>query len=551
MRRANRDEYSEILQVALIIFSAVSFATLEFLKNAFPAPLIIQPDKTTIVYALLLVQMAPTIALVALDRVLAARDPSLRWQRVFRTVVFSVALVLILRQLQIYSGTGKEFANDMRARGDLFLPLVGLISLSAIAALTIFAYKGVSQFFYYLAPVAVAMSAIIPFQVLTKDPPPSEFFREVQTVEGKAARDPVYVLVFDGLAYDLLIDKDGAVDGQRHPNFAALAKDSILFDNATTNNFHTSRSVPMIADPLRRLTDYYNVRLYSALPEVEDAYAEGCGRTYACRGVRYLTAHNRALLATNAGLRTYENIMPEPLDWLTKWPMGLVVNGLDIPYPAADPGGFHIFTKRLFDEFISNVRADTASGSMEMLHIYPPHLPEAFHPDGSAVSSRLPPKWERAPKWEATQNMLLYADRLLGRFVDRLKQEGLYDRATIVVTADHGFRNLEGYGGGTPTDEAAHVLLMVHAPGIVAGSTSHVDYQHIDMGPTLTDLLNLPAIEGSVGVSAFAGSRPERDKIFYILQNAYIYNTKTGNWEKADPEHAILGRKNGRVLGGP
>jgi len=536
VKRTHPAEYSEILQIALIFFSAVSLGTLEFLKHAFPAPWVVLPDKTTVVLTVLIVQVAPALVLVALDRLIAARDVSGRWLRLFRTIVFSVALLLILRQLEVYWGPGQDIAHQVRSVSNPLMVALGIACLAAIVALTTFAHRGVTQFFYYMAPVAIATSAIIPFQIPTGDAASPESVREANTVEDKFLRDPVFVLVFDGLAYDGLVGESGRLNQESFPNFAALANDGIWFTNATSNHFWTNEAVPSIARPLTQLTDSFNLRLYSQFLQVEDSYQDGCGQKYTCRGVRYLTSRNRLFIAAEAALSTYDNLTPDFFDKVTRWPMGLVVNAMGVPFPSTDRLGFQLFTKKHFNAFLGDVGVKKAAGRAYLFHVTLPHHPYVFRPNGDASFSRLGDNARDESKVQTG-----FADLLVGRFIERLKEEGLYERSTVIVTSDHGYRHDTSPGDDyIPLHEAAHVPLIIHAPGLES-AVSDVDYQHIDVGPTLVDILDLPPIDGSVGVSAFAAGRAVRDKLFYVGDRPFRYDPATGEWEAVDPKMAALG----------
>ena len=90
------------------------------------------------------------------------------------------------------------------------------------------------------------------------------------------------------------------------------------------------------------------------------------------------------------------------------------------------------------------------------------------------------------------------ADAVVGRLVDVLKRTRRYDGSTIVLTADHG-----DPGAGTTLDDASlRVPLIVKQPG-EAGAGRHValPVQHIDVLPTLLDLVRAPMPSGLRGRS--------------------------------------------------
>lgn len=90
----------------------------------------------------------------------------------------------------------------------------------------------------------------------------------------------------------------------------------------------------------------------------------------------------------------------------------------------------------------------------------------------------------------AYYNCLERLDTGIGLLLDRLRQED--DRETVVVfTTDHGQQFMRGkvtsYEGGV------RVPLIVHAPGRVAqGMSCEETTSHVDLLPTLLDLLDLP-----------------------------------------------------------
>jgi choline-sulfatase len=82
-----------------------------------------------------------------------------------------------------------------------------------------------------------------------------------------------------------------------------------------------------------------------------------------------------------------------------------------------------------------------------------------------------------------------YHDQQFGRFVERLKQLGLYDQVLFVVTADHGeeFRDHGSFGHGhTVYQELLHVPFMVRRPGVVtAGKRIEETVGTLDISPTI------------------------------------------------------------------
>lgn len=116
------------------------------------------------------------------------------------------------------------------------------------------------------------------------------------------------------------------------------------------------------------------------------------------------------------------------------------------------------------------------------LHINEPHAPYA------------PPA--RFAQYAPYDGEIAYADETVGRFLKWLKGKGLYDRATIVLSSDHG----EGLGdhgelehGLFLYDETIRVPLVVKLPRDVNhGHRVAAPVQQIDLVPTILDLLDVP-----------------------------------------------------------
>ena len=90
------------------------------------------------------------------------------------------------------------------------------------------------------------------------------------------------------------------------------------------------------------------------------------------------------------------------------------------------------------------------------------------------------------------------AESTVSQLVTELKDRGLYDQATIVLTADHG----ETGSSVSLDDMSLHVPLLVKQPdGEGAGRSMAVPVQHIDILPTILDLVHAPMPSGLRGRS--------------------------------------------------
>jgi len=134
------------------------------------------------------------------------------------------------------------------------------------------------------------------------------------------------------------------------------------------------------------------------------------------------------------------------------------------------------------------------------LHLYEPHAP--YEPPAE-LAGRDPYDGEVSA-----------ADAVVGRLLEILDRQGVYDRAAIVLVSDHG----EGLGDHGEDEhgillhrEVLHVPLIVKLPGgRDAGRRLEAPVHLIDVAPTLLELAGLPAGEELVGSSLLGPPATDR-----------------------------------------
>jgi hypothetical protein len=140
----------------------------------------------------------------------------------------------------------------------------------------------------------------------------------------------------------------------------------------------------------------------------------------------------------------------------------------------------------------------------------------AWEPDGTFIDL-------------ARQRHLLqvqYVDRMVGELVRRMKASGLWDRAVVVLTADHGTAFRPGQPRRAPTtatlSEIAWVPLFVKTPGQRTGSTSMANAQLVDVAPTVADLLDVPVPWHVDGRSLLGAARPLAQRRPFLAGNGPV-----------------------------
>ncbi len=155
-------------------------------------------------------------------------------------------------------------------------------------------------------------------------------------------------------------------------------------------------------------------------------------------------------------------------------------------------------------------------------------------------------------------NTLHEVDRQLGRLLAGLRERRLADDTLVVLTGDHG----ESFGsphaswghGARLYQEGIQVPFVVWNPRLIKkGRRLPTVGSHIDVNPTVTDILGLPADDSWHGRSMFDPGRPPRAYFYaanddYLLgvredDFKYIYNVTAGREElydlAKDPEEQI------------
>jgi hypothetical protein len=308
------------------------------------------------------------------------------------------------------------------------------------------------------------------------------------------AKPGVVLLIMDEFPGDSLVDRRGRIDRVRYPNFAALAGDSTWFRNAYSMYDSTTKAVPLILDGLR--------------PRPKTSPDR--------RG------HPRSLFDMFAR-RSYRMVASEEATALC--PPRMCEGGRS-RRPAIIP---HLMRGRpeRFDAWVRQIRAGRRPGFW-MKHLLLPHGPYMFLPSGARTRPAprdLLPGMNTVPGFHDEfltrhneQRYLLqlgYTDRLLGRLLARLKQQGIYDDTLIVITADHGYAweaGVETRRRVSPSnvEELTPVPLFVKRPGQTGGRVNDAYARTLDVPSTIADVLGYRLGYRDDGGSAFGAAARRR-----------------------------------------
>lgn len=146
-------------------------------------------------------------------------------------------------------------------------------------------------------------------------------------------------------------------------------------------------------------------------------------------------------------------------------------------------------------------------------------------------------KPEPPDAWDLNRylNTIAEVDRQLGRLFDGLRARGLADDTLVVVTGDHG----ECFGDPHPTwghgfrlfDEGLRVPLVLWNPRLFPkGRRKATVGGHVDVSPTILDVLALPPPPRWEGTSLFEKRRPAR-AYFYAANDEYLLGVREGTFK--------------------
>lgn len=299
---------------------------------------------------------------------------------------------------------------------------------------------------------------------------------------------PVILVVFDELPTANLMTGDGRrIDARRFPNFAAFANGATWYrDNATVGDF-TAWAVPAIFSGQAR--GMYTLPVAASYPD-----------------------NIFTLLGPGREIHSFEKLTELcPRSLCPGNGQGRIVGAEN----AVD------FVKRKFEAYDpveTNLWIDSipaGGNTLTVAHINSPHQPLRYTPEGKTYPGgplALPSDLD-LDGWSIDESGVAfiqqrhliqtgYTDHLLGRIMRKIRSNGDYDRAIIVLTADHGISfdpdDLRRDATSDNVGAVVNPLLMVKYPRQRSGVISGLETQSIDVLPTIADRIGapIPATEG-------------------------------------------------------
>ncbi len=132
-------------------------------------------------------------------------------------------------------------------------------------------------------------------------------------------------------------------------------------------------------------------------------------------------------------------------------------------------------------------------------------------------------------------NVLHETDRHLGRLFAALRARGLADQTLVVLVGDHGEAFGEphdAYGhGSTLFEEHVRVPMMLWSPALFPrGGRSKTIGSHVDLNPTISEILHLPPAGAWQGRSLFDPTREPR-AYFFVARDDTLLGLREEGWK--------------------
>ncbi|MFZ0014858.1 MAG: sulfatase-like hydrolase/transferase, partial [Acidimicrobiia bacterium] len=431
--------------------------------------------------------------------------------------------------------------------GLLATVLVAVVVAALIGAL----YRPINALRSVLSWAAMAPLAFAGWFLLATPTSRIVFDTPVDTGDVAVPSDtPVVLLVLDELSLAGLLTPTGDLNEARFPNFARLAQTSTWYPNATTVHDQTRVAVTSILTG--SLPEHAAVPISVDFPdnlftllagsydlEVQESVTNLCPRDVCDDDAAPNEIAGLGMLVRDSAIAYAHLVTPSEARqrWLpeidNRW-----AGFTDDSEPASDPSSgvtlddIRESTRRdlgarqehlKWEIFLDRLHNSDRS-TLFYLHSLLPHSAWRYLPDGKIYENDFfgdlfedgsGALWRDDPVYtdQGAQRFLLqtrFVDRQIGRMLDRMGQEDLFDESLLIVVADHGIsfepgmprRNLSQ---GANRAEILPIPLFVKYPGQTEPKVDPVKAQTIDILPTIVDVLDIDLDWEIAGTSLSGG----------------------------------------------
>ncbi len=521
-----REAAARLLELLALTGFVVAQPVFDFMSRAVEFLLFRQAGPTEIVALVAVVVFAPPLALWTVGLLASAASRTLG--RAIHAATVAVLTVIFVLQLLGRRTSGLAFA-------------AGAVVLAAILVRAYLAWPLVRSWLRVAAVAPLVFAGIF----LLASPVSALVRPDGGSAAGTPREEtaPVVMILFDELPLLSLLEH-GEIDARLYPNLAALAADGTLFRNATSVAARTVHSVPALLtgdlprESVAPVNQHFPGNLFALLSASHEMRAfesvTALCPSEVCTENQWGRTPKRALIVDAARI------------WLARvWPTGTMPSAVEgwfrrgtITAPAGtlSPSDATFLLHRAnddqpvrFERFLDSI--DGRGTPFHFVHLVLPHAPYQFLPDGRryppqdlgmvSYEQRTPASWPALVNRQRHILQAMYVDRLLGQAIDRMKQVGLYDRAAIVVTTDHGISFAPGLELGTRNlrpeneHEVAWVPLIMKSPGQLTGEVRDDNVLGVDVAPTVADMAGVDIPWEVDGISLLRDSRQDERKPWF------------------------------------
>jgi len=343
---------------------------------------------------------------------------------------------------------------------------------------------------------------------------------------GPASTTPVVLVIFDELPAISLMAPGETIDSERFPAFGRLARDATWYRNATTVSDSTTRAVPAILSGLRpsdkrRLptSRTYPHSVFTLLgnryeQHVVEPVTDLCPVTICAEGRTSTGTERLHSLVSDLSVVSGHLLLPDRLaQRLPPIDRGWA------DFTGSEQGGTSALGRQRATRGLTNdwwaQNVNAAERGIEVrparggkppayiVHFILPHVPWRYLPSGKRYPEPGPtdiPGLISGVGWgpnaalvrEGWARHLLqvgFADRLVGQLRARLERAGLWDRALVAITADHG-ASFRPATARRPVEtenfaDIANVPLFVKQPFQRSGGADDRLARTVDILPTI------------------------------------------------------------------
>ena len=422
---------------------------------------------------------AETFTAIAVLAVIIAGVAYALWPRTSRAAAAGLLAISLFPMASLVAGVIRQlpFEDALRAASENQALRVGLpIAIVALSVAAFMRWPVAFNRTLRMALLAISPISLVVLYGLARSSgqPDTIVAVERPTTSGPASATcaPVFALLFDELSFAYLYE-NGQIRSA-YPEIARFGERATHYLAVRAGANETLEAVPSIlaarsfgevrVEPdglYHRANASEALQAYSAREpdglfatarrlgyrtEVAGYYLAYCDMlgdlADACRSMSFYNVGT-----TSDGFSPFDPIRTTFVLWPRQFPFGVVKNAF-----------FSRFQRDLVEQAVAFAHRPV-NGSrpvFRLVHFSIPHLPFVFGREG------FDPPFDPLDTTGDTEyaRQIDYVDRLLGEFRIYLEQAGLYDRSTVILLSDHGWR----FGGGNEPDPL-HVPFIARMPG--------------------------------------------------------------------------------------